>query len=264
MRPPGVSDSLEEVEKPTVNVYLSWESLCSLTDAQMINKAVQAFQYYLREGQITMGGKTPASDPVIDILSQKYDPRVDCDCDGVYSVPDDMDIEAHSQCVSVRTMLAATQKVIQRHDEWYLEGGLFSPEKLSLAVSEALHFNANTQPLPDICQGPQTLNEIPYVQAPDRRPHKRHDTAAEIYHRLYPTTEKIKLCTDAKYYFAVACSAGMIEEGLARAMADAGNDILIGDYCEAAEKEEIKSLQRTGGAALAFIRLCHLGGHFTD
>jgi hypothetical protein len=49
----------------------------------------------------------------------------------------------------------------------------------------------------------------------------------------------VKLCADAKYFFAMACGAGHLDEGLLRAIAESGNDILIGNYCEAADAKTI-------------------------
>ncbi|KAJ5544340.1 hypothetical protein N7513_006904 [Penicillium frequentans] len=43
-----------------------------------------------------------------------------------------------------------------------------------------------------------------------------------------------------------------------------GNDILIADYCEAADEETIKLLQKTGAAAVSFLRLCNMAGVISD
>lgn len=51
-----------------------------------------------------------------------------------------------------------------------------------------------------------------------------------VYHQLYPTNEQVKILTDAKYFFAIACGGGFCDEGLTKAVAEAANIILIADY----------------------------------
>ncbi|KAL2815249.1 hypothetical protein BDW59DRAFT_16411 [Aspergillus cavernicola] len=61
-------------------------------------------------------------------------------------------------------------------------------------------------------------------------------------------------CADAKYYIVLATApSNPAYDGLLRAIADSGNDILIGDYCEVADAHTLKVLQRTGAAAVAFL-----------
>lgn len=40
------------------------------------------------------------------------------------------------------------------------------------------------------------------------------------------------------------------------AIADSGNDILIGDYCDAATEDCLVALRKTGAAAFSFLKLC--------
>lgn len=51
---------------------------------------------------------------------------------------------------------------------------------------------------------------------------------------------------------------------MSRALADLGNDILIADYCDAADEETINLLQKTGAAAVSFLRLCNMAGVIAD
>ena len=58
----------------------------------------------------------------------------------------------------------------------------------------------------------------------------------------------------------MAAGASGCDYGLARAIADSGNDILIGDYCEAADDDTLELLRQNGAAAVGFLKLCTLGG----
>ncbi|KFX86534.1 hypothetical protein O988_09520, partial [Pseudogymnoascus sp. VKM F-3808] len=102
------------------------------------------------------------------------------------------------------------------------------------------------------------------IKAPDRRPSASCDTEPSVYHQLFPTNEKIKLLADAKYFFAIACGGGFCDEGLAMAVAEAANNILIADYCEAADEKSLLILQNVGAAAIAFLKLCNLAKVVTD
>lgn len=233
--------------------------------AQNLDDAVHAFQYYLHRDQITLtlDRKRP-SDPLLDVLSQNYDPRAECNCEGTYPVPKGMDIQAQSECQAVKNTVAVMQKAIAGEKQWNSPKGLFTPEKLQAAVFEVIHANADERPAPQTCQGSDPAALIPEIQAPDRRPDSQCDSDWEVFRQLYPTAEQVKLCADAKHLCAIACGGSLINDGLARAVADAGNDILVGDYCEAADEKTISLLQRMGGAAVAFLKLCNLAGQVTD
>ncbi|KAA8645107.1 uncharacterized protein ATNIH1004_009322 [Aspergillus tanneri] len=46
------------------------------------------------------------------------------------------------------------------------------------------------------------------------------------------------------------------DEGILRAISDAGNDVLIGDYCEAAAEETLRLLQKQGASAFRVLGYC--------
>lgn len=48
------------------------------------------------------------------------------------------------------------------------------------------------------------------------------------------------------------------------AIADAGNDILIGAYYEVADDETLATLQKVGAASMAFLKTCVLTGMMED
>ncbi|KAJ5751647.1 hypothetical protein N7520_008564 [Penicillium odoratum] len=158
-------------------------------------------------------------------------------------------------------MVKIAEIVTEREDEWNPRC-LFSAEDLRNAISELVLASADEYPRPDTCLG--DLSSIAKIQAPDRRPSSVCDTELSVYHQLYPTSEQIKIFADVKYFFAIACGGGLCDEGRARAVAEAANDILIADYCEAADPSSLKRLQQVGGAATAFLKLCHLAGVVTD
>ncbi|KAJ6039783.1 uncharacterized protein N7446_004901 [Penicillium canescens] len=151
------------------------------------------------------------------------------------------------------------EKVISRKDEWH-STGLFTPTKLRLAVDELIDSSTDLQPESHTCQGASASSHIPTIKAPDRHPNPSVDSNPRITNQIYQTAEQLKICTDAKYFGVVACGASLCDEGLARAVADSCNDVLIGDYCEAAGEKGLKLLQQVGAAATAFLKVCSLAG----
>lgn len=242
------------------------ENLLELLNSNKLRQAVQSFQQYHRDGHITLGGHQPPSCDETNILSQKYNPQSDCSCNGIYPVSSNTDDQADmclTECNAIRNTLDAMQNVMDRPDEWN-GASLFSTERLEHAVYELALANDDIQPVPDTCQGLRMAAVIPAIRAPDRRPHTHNDTTMAVNNQIYPTAEQIKLCADAKYFFAIAAGASRCDEGILHAVADSGNDILIGDYCEAADSATLSLLQRVGGAAVAFLKLCTLAGVVPD
>lgn len=68
------------------------------------------------------------------------------------------------------------------------------------------------------------------------------------YHRLYLTEEHTRPYADAKHFFLVSSGTSLVDSIVLWAIADSGNDILIGDYCEAANDETLFTLQKVGAA----------------
>ncbi|KAG6810388.1 hypothetical protein H0H92_012071, partial [Tricholoma furcatifolium] len=240
------------------------ENLSQLQSGSQLKQIVTLFKQLAHNNQLTIGGKTPSSCDETNALSERYDPRTNCSCTGLYPIEPGLTIEdviQQSRCNAIRKMVEATKMVNGRLDEWNIHD-IFTKEKLQNAAAELVMSDSDEQPPSHTCSGPAT--SMPSVQAPDRRPDPRYDTDLSLYHRLYPTDEQIKLCADAKYFFVIACGAGLCDEGLARALADSGNDILIADYCEAASDEILSLLQRVGAAAMAFLKLCNMAGVIND
>ncbi|KAJ5781107.1 hypothetical protein N7457_006267 [Penicillium paradoxum] len=155
------------------------------------------------------------------------------------------------------------ETVMGQKDQWH-NTGLFTPAKLRLAVEELIHSNEDIQDTPETCQGLGIFSTIPKIQAPDRRPNPSVDSNPRISNQLFPSAEQLKICTDAKYFGVIACGGSLCDEGLARAVADSCNDILIGDYCEAADAQGLRLLQQVGAAAMSFLKLCNMAGRVTD
>ncbi|KAJ5698671.1 hypothetical protein N7462_000676 [Penicillium macrosclerotiorum] len=236
-----------------------------LTSHARLMQVVSAFKNHVVKGNIIIGGTRPPSCDEINLFSQKYNPQTECHCDKIsVTLKNGKFVRETLQttCYAIKSMEGVAERVIQRQDEWCSD--LFTSEKLRDAVTELKLANREIQPVPDTCQGSNTASLIPIIQAPDRRPNPGVDGNAKISHQLYPTAEQLKICTDAKYYGVIACGAGICDEGLARAVADSSNDILIGDYCEAADEKGLKLLQQVGAAAMSFLKLCNMGGRVSD
>ncbi|RAK96581.1 uncharacterized protein BO80DRAFT_458885 [Aspergillus ibericus CBS 121593] len=83
-----------------------------------------------------------------------------------------------------------------------------------------------------------------------------------MHQQLYPTTETIQFCIDAKHYFvSAAIPSSPTHDGLIRAIADAGNDILIADYCEVADPGSILLLGNNMMASMLHFRVL---GYYRD
>ncbi|KAJ5612759.1 hypothetical protein N7510_005953 [Penicillium lagena] len=240
------------------------ENIHQLQDDKLLHQIVRGVRLQILARRVVLGGKIPPSCEETDILSQHYDSRTDCTCTGLYPVPQDATVDMmlkETECGVIRKMIRASEVVIQREDEWN-KRNLFTTEKLQKAITELILSHSDKQTAPSFCHG--SVTALPEVKAPDRRPSTRYDSDSSTHNRLYPTYEQVKLCADAKYFFAMACGAGYLDEGLLQAIADSGNDVLIGDYCEAADEETIALLQRVGGAAMMFLKLSTLAGVLTD
>ena len=160
-------------------------------------------------------------------------------------------------------MMAEGALVSSNEDEWN-SSVLFTSGNLSAAMAELALCHADIQPAPSSCCGEQGKPHWPEVQAPDRKPHPETDLTEETYVSLFTTHERIRLSADAKHFFAVASGASLVDPGIQMAIADSGNDILIGDYCDAATDDCLRSLQQIGAAAFAFLKLCNYAGLMTD
>ncbi|KAK5789822.1 hypothetical protein VI817_008945 [Penicillium citrinum] len=238
----------------------------SIPDYASIKRVAFSFQRCLRNGEIPLGGTAAPSCAETDLTSGKYNPGSKCSCQGLFPIPENADIFAvlaQTNCTSIRKTIKALQAVTERENEWSSESW-YTPAALKLAVDELILANSDIQPPPDTCQGPASDTLIPPVLAPDRRPNMGIDSHQDVHRQLYPLAEGIKFCVDAKSYFVLgAVPSDPAYDGIARAIADSGNDILIGDYCEVADEAALKLLQQTGAAAIAFLKLCVLTGSFS-
>lgn len=224
---------------------------------------VVSFRHRLAAKELLLGGKVPPTCDETNIVLHRYDPRTGCECSGLYPVPSDASAESvlnDSGCLAAKRMTEVAKMVIDKEDEWN-PCDLFTSKSLLDAIEELILSNKDEEPSPPTCQGPITLDD---VEAPDRRPNPDCDTELSVFHQLYPTNEQIKILTDAKYFFAMACGGGLCDDGMAKAVAEAANNILIADYCEAADEKSMRILQQVGAAANAFLKLCTLAGIMTD
>ncbi|KAK2758303.1 hypothetical protein FQN54_004149 [Arachnomyces sp. PD_36] len=219
-----------------------------------LKRIISSFHFRVDSGEILLGGETAPSCNQTNILRQRYDPRVECNCNGVYPVPPEATAESlleRNECAAVKRMVELASLVNEKENEWNPRQ-IFTAKDLHTAVAEFVLSNADEQPLPDSCLGPTSF--LSDIQAPDRRPNPACDTEPSVYHQLYPTNERIKLLADAKHFFAIACGGGFCDEVLAKAVSEAANGILIADYCEAADDKSISLLQEV---ALQSRRIGH-------
>ncbi|KAE8354363.1 hypothetical protein BDV28DRAFT_156282 [Aspergillus coremiiformis] len=255
---------LPALEIDTISTLFQDANLDRLLDPTLLNHVITSFQQRFQAGEIPLSGTRPPSCAETNLLSEQYDPRVDCACDGIspLSLIQDADMTKAQACQSIARMLAAQQDVSVRCDEW--DGhGLFTVEKLHAAVEEITFCNLEMEERLTICSG-ASVASLPPIQAPDRRPSPRCDSAPHMYHAWFPTLEEVKLCADAKNFLVIACGGSLVDAGILRAIADAANDILIGDYYEAATEETLRLLQKSGAAAVAFVKACNLAGVVSD
>jgi len=149
-----------------------------------------------------------------NLLSESYDPRTDCTCNGLFPVPSNLDIQqfrSQSRCKSIDSMVHALEEVTSVLSSEPDSRNLFPIYKLQEAAEEVILCNSEFQCAPKTCQG--DAESIPPVQAPSRKPDLESDTPMHVYNELYPTAEQVKLFADAKYFFAVACGATLLRGG---------------------------------------------------
>ncbi|PYI01872.1 hypothetical protein BO78DRAFT_411106 [Aspergillus sclerotiicarbonarius CBS 121057] len=240
---------------------------------QSLKHIVNSFRQSLAHGQVSLGGKDAPTCAETNLASGTYNPNTTCTCTGLYPIPagttDISSIANQSTCTAIHKTITSLQTVLDRPTEWNTDS-LCPPSKLTQAVTELLLANSDIQPFPTTCQSPTTTtttsnsSNIPPIRAPDRRPDPQTDTPPSIHQQLYPTTETLKFCVDAKHYVCAGVPSSPTHDGLIRAIADAGNDILIADYCEVADPSTLHLLQQTGAAAVSFLKLCVLAGVFSS
>lgn len=261
-------------DRPNGEDYMTVEELASSFQsdrlADTLHKGdgfkaiVLSFRHRVEKGEILLGGSQPPSRDAANMLMHRYDPRTKCSCTGAYPVPQGATVESlqqQTECAAIRKMLDIASLLNEHEAEWN-PGQLFTADDLRGAVTELALCNTDEQGPPETCIG--QMPALTDIQAPDRRPNPMVDTDLSVFHQMYPTNEKIKLLTDAKYFFAIAAGAGHCDESLTRAVAEAANNILIADYCDAADERSLATLQEVGASATAFVKLSNLAGTVTD
>lgn len=226
---------------------------------QVLYKAVANFHHDPQSRILGTEASMPSSDDT-DLLFGSYDPRVDCSCEGLSPTAQTVasqDARSFSEgkCHAIDRLWQAVDTVTARSDEW-CGHGLFTTADLRLAAQSLVLLNTDTRPLAKTCFS-TTVDEI---QAPDRKVSQLVDSSPEEHRARFPTFEQVKLCSDAKYFISIACGISKCDEGLSRAVTDASNDILIGDYAEAADESTLKLMSKSGAAAVAFLKICRMSG----
>lgn len=235
-------------------------------DTSRVEEIVACSKTATKARLVRLGGKVPPSHDACDVMSESYNARVECECSGLFPVPDDFDARTLKTCgcKAIERMISGGELVNSTEDEWN-SSAFFNKNDLSLAMTELALCNAEVQPRPFSCHGNlDKPSDWPEVQAPDRKPNGDIDLEDEMYRRLYPTREQIRFSSDAKHFFALVSGVSLVDPGIQMAMADPGNDILIGDYCDAASDEALVVLQKSGAAAFGFLKLRLYAGLMTD
>lgn len=229
-------------------------------------EAVRTARSIIAKGHVHFSEKIKSSHTheVTNPLPERYDPRVECDCKGLIPASDSQSLSMALQgcnCHAIQKMVSEMEAILERQYEWQRHG-FFDGDGLREAVTELVMSNADIQPWVSTCHGASL--RLSEVKAPDRRPNTECDSDPEVYQTLYPTFEKVKILADAKNFMALAGGVSIGDEGLTRAVGDMINDMLIADYCEAADDGILRLLQNVGSAAVAFVRLCNLAGVVAD
>jgi hypothetical protein len=228
-------------------------------EVELLNCLVACFKTAANARCILLGGKIPPTCDECDVLSESYDARVDCHCSGLYPISSTLNMNEIKSygCKAIQHMFTIGELVSSKEEEWN-NSVFFSPQGLSSAMTELALCHSDIQPIPISCRGQQ--GAWPEVQAPDRKPNHDVDLDEDTYNSIFPTTERIRLSADAKHFFAVASGVSQVDFGIQMAIADSGNDILIGDYCEAATEDRLQALRCDGAAAFSFLKLCVYSG----
>jgi hypothetical protein len=227
---------------------------------------VSCFKAATRAQLVLLGGRIPPSRDEYNVLSESYDARTDCTCSGVlFPVPSGYDASnlRNCGCKAVERMISEGDLINSMEDQWN-NSTFFSSAGLCCAMAELALCHADMEPNPSCCHGEQSKPAWSEVRAPDRKPNPEVDLDEETYNSLYPTSERIRLSADAKYFFASASGASRVDPGIQMAISDSGNDILIADYCEAASENSLAALQKQGAAAFSFLKICVYAGLVTD
>jgi hypothetical protein len=249
-------DCLDIIEKEGTQ-WLSGTDATEPVSTRRMHKIITCFKTAAKARLICLGGDVPPTYDGCNVLSENYNAQVECGCSGLFPVSGDLDLAAlrSCSCEAVKRMIAEGEAVNSREHEWNTSD-LFSSKDLVSAMTELSLSNADMQSSPHSCNGKHDKPNWPEVRAPDRKPDPDIDLDAQTYGSLYPTSERIRLSADAKHFFAIGSGASLVDPGIQAALADSGNDILIADYCEAASKDCLVALQKTGAAAFAFLKLC--------
>jgi len=228
-----------------------------------MHQVIACFKTAANAHLILLGGKVPPTYSGCDVMSEDYDARIECNCSGFDPISNDLEAAALKSCTceAIRRMMTEGEIVNNKEPEWNTSV-LFTSKDLSSAMIELSLSNADVQPSPSSCRSENKHGKAnwPEVRAPDRKPDPSIDLDDNLFNSLYPTSERIRLSADAKYFHAFASGASLVDPGILLALADSGNDILIADYCEAASAASLLALQQTGAAAFAFLKLCVYSG----
>ena len=136
------------------SLFRDTASLSQLQDSTVLVEAVTSFKRRFKNREITLGATLSPSCAETNLLSENYDPRVDCTCDGISPMSSikNADLTRAKAWRSIEKMLLAQKDVAERCQEWNGHG-LFTVEKLQAAVEEITFCNLDIQDPPTFCSG---------------------------------------------------------------------------------------------------------------
>jgi hypothetical protein len=118
---PSVQSNDEFLRSITTNApqWLQNQSKDSHVDRKQLENIIACFKAAARAKLIPLGGKVPPSFVEWHVLSECYDPGIDCLCEGLYQAPPDVDLSSLETCgcKSIERTIKVGKEAIEKEDE---------------------------------------------------------------------------------------------------------------------------------------------------
>ncbi|KAJ5085260.1 hypothetical protein N7532_010031 [Penicillium argentinense] len=162
-------------------------------------------------------------------------------------------------------MIYTLETVLMRQHECN-NNGIFTPEKLEKPSMSCYWRTIISKPHPIYAKDFRQHTSFQKSEHPTDVPVFQLTEARQLATSYTQPMDKLtnNICADAKYFGVIACGAGFCDEGTAWAVASSCNNILIGDYCEAADAKGLEPLQKAGAGAMASLKMCNIADRVSD
>jgi hypothetical protein len=92
----------------------------SHVNREQLESIIACFKAAARAKLIPLGGKLPPSSVEWDVLSECYDPGIDCSCEGLYPAPSEIDLSSLESCgcKAIERTIKVGKDAIGKEDEW--------------------------------------------------------------------------------------------------------------------------------------------------